>query len=214
MSLESNSQTNDQPNYRPTIVDLLRHSELKTSGLFCADQNEKLSSKGLQQLATATDNHQWDIIVSSPYARCREYAERLAKQKSCELLIIDNFKEMDFGRWIGVEQATIWKQDSTLLKQLWDDPESFIAPSGESMRAFGDRVQHGWQEILTNYKEQSILLITHAGVIRCILAHTLSIPYKSTQAFKIGYAKYTRLHCYSSDLGHSNQVYSLVKHGT
>ena len=203
MSLESNSQTSDQP----TKIDLLRHGELETPGLFCADQNEKLSSKGLQQLATATDNHQWDVIVSSPYARCREYAQKLAKEKPCELLILDNFKEMDFGRWIGVQQTAIWKQDSTMLKQLWDNPESFIAPSGESMTDFVDRVLDGWQEILTHYKGQSILLITHAGVIRCILAHTLNIPYKSTLAFQIGYAKYTRLHCYQYN------VYSLIEHG-
>ena len=192
---------------KPIKIDLLRHGELQTPGLFCAHKNERLSEKGIQQLETATQNAQWDVIISSPYARCRQYAEVLSQSQSCPLRIFNNFKEMDFGRWTGIQQETIWKQDSGLLKQLWSHPEIFIAPDGESIVAFCERVHQGWEELLETYSEHSILLMTHAGVIRCILANALNITYKSTLAFEIGYAKYTRLH------GYPDQVYSLVEHG-
>lgn len=203
----SSSKSPSSLNSKSTRVDLLRHGELQTSGLFCANETEQLSDKGFQQLSKATKNKQWDLIVSSPYQRCQKYAERLAQKQPHKLIILDSFKEMDFGRWTNQPQITIWEHNSTLLKQLWDTPENFIAPDGEAMIAFIKRVNQGWLELIKQYQGQSILVLTHAGVIRCILANTLNIPYKSTLAFNIGYAKYTRLHCYP------DQVYSLVEHG-
>jgi len=42
----------------------------------------------------------------------------------------------------------------------------------------------------------SILVLTHAGVIRAILASALGIDYKSTQKFNIQHAKINRLRAY------------------
>jgi len=197
---------------KPLYIDLLRHGELQTSGLFCADEDEPLSDKGLQQLVAATQSGQWDVIISSPSRRCREFAETLSPQQS-DLIIDEHFQEMDFGRWIGVPYAHLWRKEPERLQALWDSPETFIAPDGESMQHFIERVQAGWQTLLDDYakptlhKRQSILLITHAGVIRNILAHTLKIPHASTLSFDISYARFTRLHYYPDG------VYSLREHG-
>ena len=64
-----------------TQIDLLRHGELETSGLFCAESDEPLSKKGLQNLWDATQDGEWDIIISSSHERCQSFAKVLAKQK-------------------------------------------------------------------------------------------------------------------------------------
>ncbi len=206
---------------KPLKIDLLRHGELQTSGLFCADENEPLSDKGMQQLIAATQSGQWDVIISSPSRRCREFAETLSPQQA-DLIIDEHFQEMDFGRWVGAFYAHVWQKEPEQLQALWDSPETFIAPDGESMQHFIARVQAGWQSLLDGYindtnptsystftphKTGSILLITHAGVIRNILAHTLKMPHASTLSFDIGYARFTRLHYYPDG------VYSLREHG-
>jgi broad specificity phosphatase PhoE len=196
----------------PLQIDLLRHGELQTSGLFCADENEPLSDKGMQQLTTATQSGQWDVVISSPSRRCREFAETLSPRQA-DLIIDEDFQEMDFGRWVGVPYAQVWQKEPEQLQALWGSPETFIAPDGESMQHFIERVQAGWQSLLddyakpTSHKKCSILLITHAGVIRNILAQTLKIPHSSTLSFDIGYARFTRLHYYPDG------VYSLREHG-
>ena len=191
-----------------TQIDLLRHGELETSGLFCAKYGELLSKKGLQNLWDATQDGDWNIIISSPHERCQSFAKALAKQKECELIIEPAFQEMDFGDWTGIATKTLWEQESSRLKQLWEFPENFVAPSGESMKAFTFRVLQGWQAMLAKHKSQNILLITHAGVIRAVLSEALKISHQSTLSFNIEYAHSSQLHYYPDG------VYSLRSHGT
>jgi len=190
-----------------TQIDLLRHGELETSGLFCAEADEPLSKKGLQDLLDATKDGNWDIIVSSPQKRCKSFAEILASQKDSELLIDPSFKEMDFGRWTGVPIKTLWEKEPSRLKHLWESPETFTAPAGESVKEFTQRVIKGWGILLNNHQHKNILLITHAGVIRAIFTKALEISHQSTLSFNIEYAHLSRLHHYTDG------VYSLRFHG-
>ena len=190
-----------------TKIDLLRHGQLITPGLFCAHPEEPLSKKGLQDLIKATDNGHWDVIVSSPYRRCREFSGMLAQQKQCKLQLNEQFKELDFGAWTGVATDKLWQQHSEQLKQLWETPESFVAPEGESMQAFVSRVEEGLQSLLHEHENSSVLLITHAGVIRTILAKALGITPHSMLRFAVDHARSSRIHYYPDG------VYSLYSHG-
>ena len=190
-----------------TQIDLLRHGELETPALFCAKSDEPLSDKGLQDLLKTTKNGTWDFIISSPYKRCQDFAKTLVKQKECELIIDPAFQEMDFGRWTGIPTKTLWEQESASLKNLWDSPELFIAPSGESMSDFTQRIKKGWQALLAEYENSNVLLITHAGVIRTVLTEALKMSHQSALSFNIEYAHLSQLHYYSDG------VYSLRSHG-
>ena len=185
-----------QPSSKPLCVDLLRHGELQTPGLFCARKDEPLSRKGMRQLNRATQSGSWDTIISSPSLRCLAFAQTLAQSTATQLIIKADFQEMNFGQWLGLPYQAIWDKEPEQLKQLWQSPESFVAPEGESMQHFIERVQSGWQDILGMRSKRSILIVTHAGVIRSILADTLGIPYNSTPGFHIGYGCFARLYCY------------------
>ena len=184
-------------NQAVTRIDLLRHGKLATEGLFCAHADEPLSKQGVKSLIVATEKGNWDVIVSSPHLRCKAYAAQLAEQRSCELHIEDSFKEMDFGRWTGVAMSTLWGNEAEQLQQLWQSPDDFTAPDGEAMADFVARVHEGLQYIQQRYQHQSILLITHAGVIRTILAKALGVSLLSAQKFAIDYASLTCLYHYS-----------------
>ena len=190
-----------------TTLDLLRHGKIFTPGLFCAYPDEPLSKEGLLDLFLATNTGHWDIIISSPYRRCQEFAELLSQQKQCELKLDNHFQEMDFGDWTGVASDILWQQESEQLQRLWQKPDLFSAPGGESMRDFVLRVDLGLQNLLNEQKNRSILLITHAGVIRIILAKALGISCHSSLRFTIEYACLSQLQCYSDG------ICSLYSHG-
>jgi len=137
--------------------------------------------------------------------RCLEFAEQLANKKQCELIIDPQFKEMDFGDWIGIKSKVLWEEHREKYQQLWENPDDFVASNGESMQAFYHRVQTGLDKILTEHQKKSILLITHGGVIRTILANALDISTLSIQKFNIAYAQISRLHCYED--GHYSLQY-------
>lgn len=191
----------------PTTVDLLRHGQVVTPNLFCAPSNEPLGNHGWKQLTLATQAGQWDIVISSPSRRCHDFARLLAQRLGCPFGVDPRFGEMDFGDWIGKSQTDIWEQYPELMQQLWYQPRRFIAPNGEAMEDFIDRVQQAWDELQRSYAGQNILLLTHAGVIRVVLAKVLDILYQRSLRFEVGYAQLTRVRTYPD--GET----SLVGHG-
>ena len=191
----------------PTTVDLLRHGQVVTPDLFCAPSNEPLGNHGWKQLTLATNPGKWDIVISSPSRRCHDFARLLAQRLDCPFAVDARFGEMNFGDWIGKTHTAIWEQEPELMQHLWYQPRRFIAPNGEAMEDFIDRVQAGWQDLQTCYAGQNVLLLTHAGVIRVVLAKVLDILYQRSLRFEVGYAQLTRVRTYPD--GET----SLVGHG-
>lgn len=177
----------------PTTIDLLRHGRVATPGLFCAPPDEPLGVTGWKQLTQATANGQWDAILASPSRRCHDFARQLAQRLDTPFVVEERFREMDFGTWTGQTQQALWAQYPEEIQQLWYQPLMFAAPKGELMKDFVERVHQGWAHLQTDYAGQRILVLTHAGVIRVLLAEVLQILYKRTLRFDIGYARASRI---------------------
>jgi broad specificity phosphatase PhoE len=190
----------------PTTVDLLRHGQVATPNLFCAPRHEPLGISGWKQLTLATQTGRWDAVIASPSRRCHDFARLLAQRLNCPFEVDARFGEMDFGLWIGKTQDEIWAQDAELMQQLWYQPRRFIAPGGEAMESFIDRIHEAWNDLQARYPGQHVLVLTHAGVIRVVLAQVLDILYQKSLRFEVGYAQITRVRTYpdgaSSIVGH------------
>ncbi|MEZ5450337.1 MAG: histidine phosphatase family protein [Thiolinea sp.] len=189
--------TPDDPAAAVTHVDLIRHGRVQTPGLFCAAPDEPLSAEGVQQLQRVTQALQPDVILTSPSVRCAAFARELAQRLNCPLQVEAAFQEMQFGRWVGQSTAALWAQEADVLQQLWTDPETFVAPGGEALTAFAGRVRDGWARLLAQHAGQQVLVFTHGGVIRVLLAQALGIAYRQTLALEPGYGTATRLRVYA-----------------
>jgi len=186
-----------------TTIDLVRHGEVQTPGLFCATADEALSDAGWTQLKTLapTDSGAlpWSQIISSPQRRCREFAESFAQQHAIPLSIEPDWREMNFGDWTGRAYQSVWDEDREKLMQLWSGPLSFTAPGaeGESMLDFIARIETAWTDLNARHQGQTVLLLTHAGVIRSVLATTLGMDYQISQKLHIAYGRVNRVRCYA-----------------
>lgn len=182
--------------FKTTHVDLLRHGQVATQGLFCATAQEPLSTEGWNQLKQATQNGQWDVVITSPFRRCHDFAKTIKQRLGCEFVVEPRFQEMDFGDWMGQKQSWIWEHDAEHLSKLWQQPRSFVAPNGESMENFSLRVHDAWSDLQTVYAGERVLVVTHAGVMRVLLGKTLDILYAKTLRFNIPHASFTRISAY------------------
>lgn len=189
-----------------THIDVLRHGKVLTPNLFCAAANEPLSAEGWQQLLKATTHYQPDQIISSPSLRCLSFAQNFSEQHALPLQVEPRIQEMNFGTWVGKTSQTLWETDQAAMQQLWSDPLSFTAPAGESMQAFIERVAAAWADFTQRYVEKRILLITHGGVIRVLLAQSLGIEYSQTLRFELGYGQAARFRLYADG---TSSVYGL-----
>ncbi|MFN3785578.1 MAG: histidine phosphatase family protein [Thiothrix sp.] len=180
----------------PTTVDFLRHGQVATPDLFCAPSTEPLGIHGWKQMTLATQHGVWNVVVSSPSRRCHDFARLLAQRQKCPFVVDERFGEMHFGDWIGRTQAEIWEQEPELMRQLWYQPRRFVAPNGEAMEDFIARVHDGWEALQREYTGQRVIVLTHAGVMRVIIAKVLDILYQKTLRVAIGYAQITRVRVY------------------
>ncbi|NOR79540.1 MAG: phosphoglycerate mutase [Methyloprofundus sp.] len=192
-----------------TYIDLLRHGEVKGGSCYRGITDDPLSTTGWAQMQNkiATQSH-WDVIISSPLSRCHAFSEHLSAKLQLPLISATALQEINFGDWEGKTAAQINPQ---LLAQFYADPINFTAPNGEHFYDFQQRVLDAWQALLNTHKGQRILLITHAGVIRVILANILAIDTHHSFRLKIAHACLSRIECFHDT--ETEDFFQLVKHG-
>lgn len=189
-----------------TYIDLLRHGQVQTPGLFCAPSPEPLSTVGWQQLEHATRHCRPDWLISSPSVRCHAFAETFSCQNAIPLQVEPRLQEMNFGQWVGRQASELWQTEQAQMECLWNQPLDFTAPAGEAMPTFIQRVQSAWADLLQQHAGQRLLVLTHAGVIRVLLAQALGIPYPQTLRFELAYAHFVRITVYADG---TSSVYGL-----
>ncbi|MSR17002.1 MAG: alpha-ribazole phosphatase [Methylococcaceae bacterium] len=126
------------------------------------------------------------LIYSSPLQRC----EKLAKYFSTEVLIDKRLRELNFGDWENVFFNDV---PAKLLKNWTDDFVTVSPPNGESFEALFHRVDCFWQDLLAKNDGNPIVIFTHAGVIRAMLANVLNLPLERAFQFSVDYGSVHKL---------------------
>lgn len=116
-----------------------------------------------------------EVVFSSPLSRCQQLAQIFSP--SC--ILEEALLEMSFGDW----ELQAWDAIPMTVLQPWmDDFVHHQTPNGENMQMLYERVA-AFINKLRAESYNKVLLVTHAGVMRCIWANLLGIPLKN--AFKI-----------------------------
>lgn len=169
---------------------LMRHGSCEGGQIFRGHWDSPLNAEGYQQMLAACpplDN--FDVIISSPLLRCLSVAQELQKLKrNLHLHVDEGLKEINFGDWEGCSVDTLMQQQRENLENFWQDPVTHSPPNGETMEHFNQRVCQSWQRILNEHKNQRILIISHGGVIRCILANVLGMSLRPLSRLSVPHA--------------------------
>lgn len=162
---------------RSTRVDLLRHGQPEGGQRYRGHQDDPLSHLGWEQMRAATGGDEaWDVVITSPLLRCRAFAQALADEQGIPLHVEPAFKEISFGRWEGLKTEEILARDGDRLAAFWADGDRYPPPGGERVSAFHTRVQEGWERWCECLGGQRVLVVTHGGVIRMLVACVLDVP--------------------------------------
>jgi len=157
-------------------IDLLRHGETERGGGFRGSLDDALTEAGwLQMHAGVAEARPWQAIVTSPLRRCAEFAQVLADRLALPLVVEPDLRELHFGEWEGRSAAELMTADADALGHFWADPYAFTPPGGEPLAAFEERVL-GAIRRLAVAGPQHLLVISHAGVMRLLMAHAQRRP--------------------------------------
>ena len=159
---------------------LLRHGETDESsrGLCYGKLDVPLSEKGRLQVEKAAQLLQQlrpDAIVSSPRTRAHDSANIVAKACKLAVEIDDEVAELDFGDFEGKLYEDVERDHPEFYARWMKSPTKVSFPNGESYAAMAKRVVTAYQRLTQRTENNRILLVSHGGVNRIILAEILGL---------------------------------------
>ena len=170
------------------ILDLLRHGETECGGGLRGSLDDALTAQGWAQMrAAVSEGGPWDVLVSSPLQRCARFAEELGERLALPVQVEAGVRELHFGEWEGRSAAQIMQTEADLLGRFWADPYGCTPPGGEPVSHFAERVQRSVEQLVRRYAGQRVLLVTHGGVMRLLLARARGLPREQLLQVEVGH---------------------------
>ncbi|MCZ2394549.1 MAG: alpha-ribazole phosphatase [Chitinophagales bacterium] len=163
---------------------IIRHTPVSISKDYCYGQSDiALAESYEQDIAYFLQElpKDFDFVYCSPLSRCKSIVESLE---------ISNVKyepalmEMNFGSWEGKRWRDINTDD---LSKWGNDFVNISTPHGESLSILYSRVTEFLNQLSQNRHHKKILMITHAGVIRCLWAYFNDISLQNIFSIPISY---------------------------
>ena len=163
------------------ILHLIRHPKPLVDPGICYGRQDLLPENPAAVAATLSADLPPGLPVwSSLLRRCRELAEYLHPRP-----ILDaRLAEMDFGDWEGRR----WDDIPRAELDAWAaDVAGFAPPGGESPRDLQRRAL----AFVDALQVPEAVIVTHAGVIRTLLAHWQGLPPERWTALNFAYGSCT-----------------------
>lgn len=173
---------------RNTLL-LLRHGSVgrQWEGRYIGSTDLGLSEEGSAQLrGVGARLRDWAPVgrcYCSPMPRTRQTAAALSSSLSGPPEIVDDLREVDFGRWEGKSFAEISASDPELVSRWAELAPGFAFPDGESVSGFLVRVWKFADRVAG--EPGTTLVVTHGGVVRAMLCRLLGLDHKHALAFDI-----------------------------
>lgn len=112
-------------------------------------------------------------IYSSPVTRCLETAEYVAKSHKLEIIELEAVGEVRYGDWEGKKIKNLATKPEWHAVQYY--PSRFQFPAGEALREVQFRAVQAIETLSINHKDDMIAVVSHADVIKLVLAHYLGV---------------------------------------
>ena len=124
---------------------------------------------------------------SSPLSRCARLASSL---KLGETQHDARLMELDFGDW----EMRAWDDIPREKLDRWGGAYTHVAPpGGETFTELHTRASDFLRELIARHHGHDVVAVTHAGVIRALLADVLNLPLTEVFRFHLDYGSVTQL---------------------
>lgn len=178
---------------------LMRHGETvgQSSIRLYGKTDIALSAVGEAQIARAAEalrGEGFARVLASPLSRSRRAAELVAAEQepTPPVVVVDDFREVDFGHWEGLTFDEVGARDPSGLQQSRELGQAFGYPGGESRSAFWARVQAAARGALQAGAGRAAAVL-HKGVIKAVIAELTGMPATEAAALPVSLAGYYRL---------------------
>ena len=175
---------------------LVRHGETdwNRSGQIMGERPVPLNRNGVaqaQRLAESLKGRPIEALYSSPVARALQTADILSSALHLPVTVDGGLTEVGVGQWEG----RYWKDltDEIIRQNFYARPQEARPPGGETLHEAQNRAVAAVERAGAGVRAGSLLFVSHADVLRAILAHYLRIDLQTARQMRIDHASLTAL---------------------
>lgn len=172
-----------------TKMIFVRHGETEWNqiGKYQGQTDIPLNSIGLMQAEKTAErlaNESIQAIYSSDLARALQTAQIIADKHNLSVNPSKGLREFNFGIWEGKTYQEINRENPELLKLWMEEPENLRIPEAETFPELNKRGMLVINELLLKHSEETILVVTHGGLLSTIFCSILGIELNNIRKFK------------------------------
>ena len=181
-----------------TTILLIRHGEndwVKKHRLAGWIEGVHLNENGHTQAQAAAERLAQlplDALYSSPVTRCVETAVYLAESHNLAMQELPDIGEVRYGKWEGKKIKKLAKKKKWYAVQHF--PSRMRFPKGEALREVQFRAIQALEKLAEAHQDQIVAVVSHADLIKLVLAHYLGVHMDLFQRIVISPASVSVLH--------------------
>ncbi len=194
MGDENRGREKEKP--KPTTLLLIRHALNDWVGERLAGwtPNVHLNDEGRAQaeaLAQRLADRPIAAVYASPLERAVETAQAIAAPHRLEVQIREGIGEVRYGEWTGRSLKELYQEDAWRMVQFY--PSGVRFPGGEMFREVQARAVAEMEAIVATHPSEAVVIVSHADVIKAILAHYVGLHLDLFQRLVVGPASLNEL---------------------
>lgn len=179
-----------------TTLLLVRHGHTDAAGKRLTGRApgvhlNELGRRQAERLVERLDGVRIDAIVSSPLERCRETAAPLAKARGRAVDVGRAWIEVGYGEWTGRSISQLRR--TKLWRRVMFAPSNVRFPGGESLLEVQGRAVDATLDIAARHARGTVVVVSHADVIRLLVAHLAGMHADHLQRLSIDTASITAM---------------------
>lgn len=158
---------------------LIRHAPTPETGARLTGRlpGVSLGEEG-REIAQRTARRLGDLgmaaVYSSPIERTWETAVIIAGQQGRHPIREDGLLEVDYGSWSGRTLKSLYRLKAWRTVQM--TPSRMTFPEGENIAAAQRRAVEACERLAAAHGKKTIALVSHADIIKSVIAHYLGQP--------------------------------------
>lgn len=172
-----------------TRIIIVRHgqTEWNVRGIRQGHLDSPLTERGLAQakaLAERLKRERFSYLYSSDLGRSVQTAREIAVLTGHEILTDQRLRERNLGIFQGLNAEQIEARYPEERHLMRTTGPGFVIPGGESMVQQVERNVAFLNSLAVRHRGETIVVVTHGGVVSGFFRHTLAIPLEAPRRFE------------------------------
>lgn len=131
-------------------------------------------------------------VYASPLERTQETARIVAQPHGLPVQTRRDIGEVDYGEW--TDEPLEQLRGRPLWPVIQHTPSRVRFPGGESIRGMQSRAVEAVEFLAAEHTGRTVVAVSHADVIKAVLAHFLGMPLDTFQRLHVAPASVSMLH--------------------